>query len=299
MYGSDEPLDGIAQPEMSREATPMTSTISPPITSKPKLSVKTRGDQISEEDLIEEIEKRAKELDKRKEGKTMFHFEILIKSSVKFLSAEIQRQLTELQIESAAEQKAKLKIENQTKPVYGASSNESSDYEAILRAIREQDDQLARATESIRDEIRQLKRERLGTSEGFEFGSRQVSPQKIVVVICRYGGKIPVIPFQPANPASQVNALKSAYLMAGGHDENLIRQMNETVGEHIGKQANFPQGAFGGIPGAAPGLDSPARIPYGGAPVSYSASDALRVKNCIRNLGRLLIFEDLNDLILL
>ena len=41
----------------------------------------------------------------------------------------------------------------------------TGEYDTILNAIREQDEQLARATESIRDEIRELKRERLQSRE--------------------------------------------------------------------------------------------------------------------------------------
>ena len=56
---------------------------------------------------------------------------------------------------------------------------------------------------------------------------------------------MPVIPYQPNNPASQVNALKSAYLMAGGHDSNLVRQMNETMGDAVAIQVGMGVGATG------------------------------------------------------
>ena len=42
---------------------------------------------------------------------------------------------------------------------------DGGDYEVILRAIRDQDEQLVKAAESIRDEIRELKRERLQSRE--------------------------------------------------------------------------------------------------------------------------------------
>ncbi|XP_075263372.1 coiled-coil domain-containing protein 17-like, partial [Convolutriloba macropyga] len=187
-------------------------------------------------------------------------------SEIKFL--EIQRQLTELQIETAANRAANAVKIDFSQPKLsqfpgtsvtsqgGAASIGGGDYEVILKAIRDQDEQLVKAAESIRDEIRELKRERLQSREK---QTTRVAPQ------------LPMIPYQPKNPASQINALKSAYLMAGGHDTNLLRQMNETMGDamnkHVTRMGGVGYGAEGGQPKSFMGVPKP----------EMSATEAMRL----------------------
>ena len=43
------------------------------------------------------------------------------------------------------------------------------------------------------------------------------------------------LPYQSQNPASEFNALKTSYLLSGGQDPNVLRQMNEAVDEVGGR----------------------------------------------------------------
>ena len=91
-----------------------------------------------------------------------------------------------------------------------------------------------------------------------------------------------MIPYQPKNPASQINALKSAYLMAGGHDTNLLRQMNETMGDamnkHVTRMGGVGYGAEGGQPKRFMGVPEP----------EMSATEAMRVTICHYSFKRLI-----------
>ena len=75
-------------------------------------------------------------------------------------SAEIEKELMKLQLQSSQKRRPSANAGYSTAAVNSGTSAKDADYDAILKAIRQQDEQLTRAADSIRDELRQLKRER-------------------------------------------------------------------------------------------------------------------------------------------
>ena len=74
-------------------------------------------------------------------------------------SAEIEKELMKLQLQSSQKRRPSANA-GYSAAVNSGTSAKDADYDAILKAIRQQDEQLTRAADSIRDELRQLKRER-------------------------------------------------------------------------------------------------------------------------------------------